>query len=51
MAREPNEVVKALLQGIREPGVVEELCAPDVTYVSLNYSNPDLHKLMPWCGT
>jgi len=22
-----------------------------VTYVSLNYSNPDLHKVMPWCGT
>ena len=51
MAREPKEIVKALLQGIREPGVVEEVCAPDVTYVSLNYSNPDLHKLMPWCGT
>ena len=51
MAREPKEIVKALLQGIRDPGVVEKLCAPDVTYVSLNYSNPDLRKIMPWCGT
>jgi uncharacterized protein len=48
---EPKETVKALLQGVRDPNVVRELCAPDVTYVSLNYSNPDLHKIMPWCGT
>ena len=30
---------------------MQSLCAPDVTYVSLNYSNPDLQKIMPWCGT
>ena len=30
---------------------VNVLCTPDVTYVSLNYSNPDLKKSMPWCGT
>jgi uncharacterized protein len=39
------------LRGIRDPTVVQELCAPDVTYVSLNHSNPDLHRIMPWCGT
>jgi uncharacterized protein len=43
--------VTKLLEGIRDPQIVKELCAPDVTYVSLNYSNPDLHKIMPWCGT
>jgi uncharacterized protein len=48
---EPKEIVQALLEGIRDPSVVKELCTPDVTYVSLNYSNPDLHKVMPWCGT
>ena len=47
----PKEIVQALLEGIHEPDVVKELCTPDVTYVSLNYSNPDLHKVMPWCGT
>ena len=31
--------------------MVKQICAPDVTYVSLNYNNPDLHKIMPWCGT
>jgi uncharacterized protein len=51
MTRNPKETVQALLQGVRDPNVVRELCAPDVTYVSLNYSNPDLHKIMPWCGT
>lgn len=47
----PKEVVQALLKGIHDPSVVKELCTPDVTYVSLNYSNPDLQKIMPWCGT
>ena len=47
----PTEIVQALLEGIHDPSVVKELCTPDVTYVSLNYSNPDLHKVMPWCGT
>jgi uncharacterized protein len=51
MAQEPKETVRTLLQSVRDPEVVKELCAPDVTYVSLNYSNPDLHKIMPWCGT
>jgi uncharacterized protein len=51
MSRDPKETVKALLQGVRDPDVVKELCAPDVIYVSLNYTNPDLHKIMPWCGT
>ncbi|HEY6249409.1 MAG TPA: nuclear transport factor 2 family protein [Candidatus Angelobacter sp.] len=51
MASEPKEIVRTLLDSIQDPQVVGSLCAPDVTYVSLNYSNPDLHKIMPWCGT
>ena len=47
----PKEIVQALLEGIHDSNVVKELCTPDVTYVSLNYNNPDLHKVMPWCGT
>src|SRR5262245_15782926 len=43
--RKPKEVVQALLEGIHDPSVVKELCTPDVTYVSLNYSNPDLKRL------
>jgi uncharacterized protein len=51
MAGEPKEIVRTLLDSIQNPEVVRALCAPDVAYVSLNYSNPDLHKIMPWCGT
>lgn len=47
----PKEIVQALLNDIRNPETVRDLCAQIVTYVSLNYSNPDLHKIMPWCGT
>src|SRR3974377_586455 len=51
MQTSPKEIVHALLQSVRDPNVVKELCAPDVTYVSLNYRNPELGKIMPWCGT
>ncbi|MBV8906880.1 MAG: nuclear transport factor 2 family protein [Acidobacteriia bacterium] len=50
-ALKPKEIVQALLNGVHNPETVQDLCAKDVTYVSLNYSNPDLHKIMPWCGT
>jgi uncharacterized protein len=46
-----KETVQALLSDVRNPETVRALCAPDVTYISLNYSNPDLRKIMPWCGT
>jgi len=48
---EPKQIVKTVLDAVRDPAVVKEFCAPDVTYVTLNYSNPDLRKIMPWCGT
>ena len=51
MQTNSKEVVQTLLRSVKDPKVVKELCAPDVTYVSLNYSNPDLQKIMPWCGT
>jgi uncharacterized protein len=51
MQANPKEIVQTLLQSVRDPDVVKELCAADVTYVSLNYRNPDLRKIMPWCGT
>lgn len=46
----PTQTVQALLSDITNPQTVRDLCAQDVTYVSLNYSNPDLRKIMPWCG-
>jgi uncharacterized protein len=29
----------------------DRLVASDATYVSLNFSNPELRKIMPWTGT
>jgi uncharacterized protein len=51
MPHEPKAIVTGLLKGVRDPKIVRDLCAADVTYVSLNYSNPDLQRIMPWCGT
>jgi len=51
MRRTPIEIVKAFLDGPTEQAHVTDLCAPDVTYVSLNYANAALQKVMPWCGT
>jgi uncharacterized protein len=51
MQANPKEIVRTLLKSVRDPNTVKELCAPDVTYVSLNYTNSDLRKIMPWCGT
>jgi uncharacterized protein len=49
--RNPKEILAAILEKPTDVGHVRSLVAPDVTYVSLNYSNPDLKKIMPWCGT
>ena len=51
MSKTPVEIVQALLQGSKDPAVVHALVAPDATYVSLNYENPELKKIMPWAGT
>lgn len=47
----PSEIVQALLKEPTNPDVVHALVAEDATYVSLNYDNPELKKIMPWAGT
>ncbi|MCJ1288247.1 hypothetical protein MMC26_007602 [Xylographa opegraphella] len=51
MAPDPKEVVAKLLANTTNEEVLNELVAPDATYVSLNYDNPTLKEIMPWCGT
>lgn len=29
----------------------QRLAAPDATYISLNFNNPELQKILPWTGT
>jgi hypothetical protein len=41
----PKETIQAVLNDIRNPKTMRDLCLQDVMYVSLNYSNPDPHKI------
>ncbi len=51
MTMAATEVVRTLLSDPTNPEVVHRLVAPDATYVSLNFDNPDLQRIMPWAGT
>lgn len=46
-----TEVLAAILRNPTDIDHVRTLVTPDVTYVSLNYDNTDLKKIMPWAGT
>ena len=48
---EALEIVNAILESAKDIEKVRSLTTKDITYVSLNYSNPDLKKIMPWCGS
>jgi len=47
----PFDIINGILNNPKDIKNVRSLTTKDVTYVSLNYSNPDLKKVMPWCGT
>ena len=51
MEIDPIEVVRALLADPTNPEEVERLVAADASYVSLNFDNPELKRIMPWAGT
>lgn len=51
MSRTPKDVLQAILSDPTNLEHVSSLVAPDVTYVSLNFNNPDLKRIMPWAGT
>src|SRR5580692_1291724 len=44
-------VLQELLQNTSNLKVLQQLMTPDVTYVSLNFDNLDLKRVMPWTGT
>jgi hypothetical protein len=45
------ELVQTLLSNPTNIDHVRGLTTDDVTYVSLNFSNPELNKVFPWAGT
>jgi ketosteroid isomerase-like protein len=46
----PLELVQTLLSNPTNIDHVRDLTTDDVTYVSLNFDNPELHKVLPWTG-
>ena len=50
MSTNLTTVLQELLQNTSNLGVLRERMTPDATYVSLNFENPDLKKVMPWAG-
>ena len=44
-------VIEQFLANTTNPEVVNQLVAPDATYISLNYENKDLKCILPWAGT
>jgi len=47
----PLELLQTLLSNPTNIDHVRGLTTGDVTYVSLNFDNPELHKVLPWTGT
>lgn len=46
-----TNVLQELLSNATNPAVVAELTTADVSYVSLNFDDAHLKKILPWTGT
>jgi ketosteroid isomerase-like protein len=51
MSTNLTAVLQQRLQNTTNSKVLGQLMAPEATYVSLNFANPELKKVMPWAGT
>ena len=51
MSSSPTEVVRSLLANTSDLATLETLIAPNATYISLNYRNPTLQKILPYAGS
>lgn len=51
MSTNLTTVLQKLLQNTTNLEVLRQLMTSDATYVSLNFDNPELKKIMPWAGT
>jgi hypothetical protein len=52
--KKPTEVIKELLENTAADKVDAasgRLISPDLTYISLNFDNPELKQILPWTGT
>ncbi|KAF2177443.1 hypothetical protein K469DRAFT_742515 [Zopfia rhizophila CBS 207.26] len=47
-------LLRRLLENLTNPcnpPIIREIVHPTATYISLNFSNPSLKRIMPWTGT
>jgi len=51
MAATLTAVLQEVLQNTTNVKALRQLLTPDVTYVSLNFDDPELKTIMPWTGT
>jgi uncharacterized protein len=51
MSTNLTAVLQELLQNTSNLKVLRQFMTPDATYVSLNFDNPELKKVLPWTGT
>jgi uncharacterized protein len=51
MATSLTDLLQQVLQNTTNVQVLRQLMTPDATYVSLNFDNPELKRVMPWTGT
>jgi ketosteroid isomerase-like protein len=51
MSTHLTAVLQDILQNTTNLKMLRQLMTPDVTYVSLNFDNPELKKIEPWAGT
>ena len=51
MSTNLTATLQDLLQNTTNLKVLRQLMTPDVTYVSLNFDNPELKTIEPWAGT
>jgi ketosteroid isomerase-like protein len=51
MSTNLTAALQELLQNTSNLNVLRQLMTPDATYVSLNFDNPELKRIMPWTGT
>ncbi|KAL8789072.1 MAG: hypothetical protein Q9213_001335 [Squamulea squamosa] len=51
MASTPVEVIETLLANTSSLSTLETLITPDATYISLNYNNPSLQRILPYAGS
>jgi len=47
----PLETIEFFLANTTNPDVITSIVDPKATYISLNFNNPELQKILPWTGT